>query len=347
MPEVATDAAPAASEAVIASTVETPVEEQAAPNIDGDLRAVWDKHYPPRGEGGKFAAKEQNEPPTEAAETKDLAADQTAEKVVEQAKPAIDAPISWSAEQKAKWATLPPDVQTYIAQRDKEYHDAFSRAGAQIKEFEPFRDVIEPLKGYAKTLGVGEGQVIKNLLQAAQYLDQNPKAAIEWLARSRGIDLRGYSEQSQDPPEVAALRAELAARDERIAKIESHLTVQQRQQEEASTAELTRQIADFAKDKPHFEAVKAVMAGLLQSGAAGTLQDAYDRAIYADPTIRQSILADQQKAAEDKRKKDEAEKLAAAKKAQGVNVKSSTAHDRAVRTMDDDLRGIAQKHYGT
>jgi septal ring-binding cell division protein DamX len=85
----------------------------------------------------------------------------------------------------------------------------------------------------------------------------------------------------------------------------------------------------------------------MSSGAAETMQEAYDRAVYADPTIRQSILADQQKANEEKRKTDEAERVKAAKKAAGVNVKSSPGQSNQARTLDDDLREIARKHYGT
>jgi septal ring-binding cell division protein DamX len=89
------------------------------------------------------------------------------------------------------------------------------------------------------------------------------------------------------------------------------------------------------------------MAGLMNSGAAETMQEAYDRAVYADPTIRQAILAEEATKAEAKRKEEEAKRVQAAKKAAGVNVKSSPGQANAPRTMDDELREIARKHYGT
>ena len=54
------------------------------------------------------------------------------------------------------------------------------------------------------------------------------------------------------------------------------------------------------------------MAGLMSSGAAETLKDAYEQATYASPTIRQSLLADEQTKAEAKRKADDAERVKSA-----------------------------------
>ena len=339
---------PAVNEAVVSAPNETPVVEapvtetieSPAPSLDDDLRSIWDKRNPRRDDGGKFEAKIKPEQAAEAPPAEQNA-DQTAEKPVEQATPAIDAPISWSAEQKAKWATLPPDTRAYIAQRDKESHEAITRAGQQIKAFEPIRNVVEQFSDTFQRNGLHPADAITRMLNVESMLEQNPRAAIEQIAKAYGVDL-GQTEQAATPE--AARVAELEAK---LAKFESNLTAQERQRHHAEQTALAREIADFAKDKPHFEAVRHVMAGLMNSGAAETLADAYDKATYADPTIRQSILSDQQKAQEAKRKEEEAKRVAAAKKAAGVNVKSSPGSSPTAKTMDDELREIARKHYGT
>jgi hypothetical protein len=327
-----------ASESFVANEIiETP--EAAAPSIDEDLRGVWEKHNPPR-ENGRFVAKnptEQVEPPvTENAV-------QTAETVVEQAKPAIDAPISWTAEQKAKWATLPPDTQAYIAQRDKESHDAITRAGQQIKAFEPIGKVIEQYGHVFQKNGLQPHDGIARMMAVNEMLETDAPAAIREIARVYGVNLQGTTDEQTANPENPRI-AELEAR---LARQEAHLTAQIRQKQDADDKALAREIADFAKDKPHFDAVRKVMAGLMTSGAAETMQDAYDRAIYADPTIRQSLQVEAQKAAEDKRKAEEAERVKAAKRAAGVNVRSSTGHSNGPKSMDDELWAIARKAYGT
>jgi hypothetical protein len=327
----------ATSESFVATeTIETP-----APSIDDDLKGIWEKHHPLRDDGGRFQSKNPTEQAADAPPVTENAV-QTAETEVEQAKPAIDAPVSWTAEQKAKWATLPPDTQAYIAQRDKESHEAISRAGQQIKAFEPIGKVIEQFAHVFQKNGLQPHEGIARMMAVNEMLETDPQSAIREIARVYGVNLSGETEQNAEPAsrEVAELKAELA-------RVKSHLSAQDRQRETAANETLAREIADFAKDKPHFETVRKVMAGLMQSGAAETMQDAYDKAIYADPTIRQSLQVEAQKAAEEKRKAEEAERVKAAKKAAGVNVKSSPGQANGPRSMDDELWAIARKAYGT
>jgi hypothetical protein len=344
--ETAADVAPAAtSESFVApeaAVIEAP--EAAAPSIDEDLRGIWEKNNPPR-ENGRFVAKNPTEQAAEAPPVTENAV-QTAETVVEQVQPAIDAPISWTAEQKAKWASLPPDTQAYIAQRDKESHEAISRAGQQIKAFEPIGKVIEQFSHVFQKNGLQPHDGIARMMAVNEMLENDAPTAIREIAKAYGVNLQGEA-----APDATPESQRIADLEARLAKTESHLTAQQRQQLDAENKALAREIADFANDpknpRPHFESVRKVMAGLMQSGAAETMQEAYERAIYADPTIRQSLQVDAQKAAEDKRKADEAKRVSEAKKAAGVNVKSSPGQASKARTLDDDLRDIARKHYGT
>jgi hypothetical protein len=338
--ETAADVAelPAASESLVATETVTEAPESAAPSLDEDLRSIWDKRNPPR-ENGRFAPRnptEQAEPPVNEN------ADQSAEAAVEQAKPTIDAPLSWSAEQKAKWASLPPDTQTYVAQRDKEQHDAITRAGQQIKAFEPIGKVIEQFGHVFQKNGLQPHEGIARMMAVNEMLETDAPSAIREIAKAYGVNLQGEAAQDANPdnPRIAELEA-------RLARQETHLREQQRREQEAESAKLAREIADFAKDKSHFESVRGMMAGLITADPNLSLQDAYDRAIHADPTIRQSLQADAQKAAEDKRKAEEAERVAKAKKAAGVNVRSSPGQASAAKSMDDDLWAIARKHYGT
>src|SRR5687767_37612 len=167
---------PAANEAVIA---DAPVVENntpaVEPSMEEGMRAVWDKLHPARDDAGKFAAKNPAEQAADAPPVNENA-DQTAESQVEQAAPAIDAPLSWSAEQKAKWASVPPDLQTYISQRDKESHDAITRAGQQIKAFEPIRNVIEQFGESFQRNGLQPHEGFARMMAVEQMLEQNPRA---------------------------------------------------------------------------------------------------------------------------------------------------------------------------
>lgn len=329
-----------ASESLVASEPVIETTPAPEPSLEDDLRGIWDKRNPPR-ENGRFVAKNPTEQAAEAPPVTENAV-QTAETTQEQAKPAIDAPVSWTAEQKAKWASLPPDTQAYIAQRDKESFEAISRAGNQIKAFEPIGKVIEQFTHVFQKNGLQPHEGIARMMAVNEMLEANPETAIREIAKAYGVNLSG-----ETAPNASPENARVADLEAKLAKVESHLTAQQRQQLQAENNALAREIADFAKDKPHFESVRKVMAGLMSSGAAETMQDAYDKAIHADPTIRQSLQVEEQKAAEEKRKAEEAKRVSAAKKAAGVNVKSSPGQSNAPKTLDDDLREIARRIYGT
>ena len=59
------------------------------------------------------------------------------------------------------------------------------------------------------------------------------------------------------------------------------------------------------------------MAALLNSGAAQTYQEAYEKAIWADPDIRSGLLSQQQREAEEKRNAEAKARTDAAKRAAG------------------------------
>jgi len=117
----------------------------------------------------------------------------------------------------------------------------------------------------------------------------------------------------------------------------------QQQHEQA----LNSEIAQFAAEPnhEHFETVKLHMASLLQGGQAKTLQDAYEQAIYANPTTRSTVLQQQVTAAQEEAKR----KAQAAKTASGVNVKSRAAlpSTKAVTSMEDTIRETYLRLTGT
>ena len=73
------------------------------------------------------------------------------------------------------------------------------------------------------------------------------------------------------------------------------------QQSEEKTHQI---LANWSKDKPHFEAVRGLMAQFIASGAVPLnngnvdLDRAYDMAVFANPEVRQQMLEAQQKSAQ-------------------------------------------------
>ena len=333
--------APAMDSAMSAPEVTTDLVTTEAPavSIDDTLKSVYDKLHPTRAPDGKFASKE----PQNAAEPAEPPSDQPAEQApVETAvKPSIDPPNSWSSEQKAKWASIPPEAQEYIARRETEAHQAITRAGQRLKEVEPVTQVLDAYAQDFASRGVSPAQGIAILANAQRQLDANPVQGLIEIAKSYGIDLsqafQGDGRAQTVAPEVNELRSE-------IAQLKGYLTQQQRAQHDAQMQTLQSEISAFAKDKPYFDEVRPTMAALLQNGQAETLDAAYDMAVHALPTTRSRILEDQRKADEAKRAAEQKAKADQAKRATSVNVRSGPAAGASPRTMDETLREIARSH---
>jgi hypothetical protein len=344
------------AQAAETTSTDTPAIADAGQSIDKTLREAWDKLNPRRDDTGRFEARKTatEAAPTETTETPE-SADQTAEKASEPAKPAIEPPHSWSAEAKAQWASVPPAAQAYIAEREAQAHQAITRAGQQIKAYEPIARVLNSYRETFEKNGLAPDDGIGRLLEVERNLATDPASTIVQIAQAYGVDLttltNGQSasasttEQGQPDPQVATLKAELAQLKTELGKVGSYLTAQQRAQIQGEQHELARQIAEFAKDKPHFDAVRRHMGALMQADESLSLDTAYEQATWALPNIRQSILADQQKANEEKRTEEARKKAADAKKAAAVNVKSSTSSGNTPKSMDDTLRETARRLY--
>ena len=333
-----------------------PTKEAAAPtSIDEELLQVWDRtQNQPRKPDGKYDRKAaEAKPITDQPPVKQEAAVQS--KTV----PPSDLPHSWSADKKARLASLPPeyrDVIEYAAQRDKDAFAQISRAGETVKQYQEYVKAYDSLdkvlSNYSADFsrrGVHPVQAVATLLDAQAKLDANPRDGLIQIGLSYGIDLRPafQGQQVQQPandPRVAQLDDALRQTQARLDAYEHKMSMAEQQSANEQQTALQDHISTFSKDKPYFEEVRPVMAAMLRAGQANDLDDAYDMAVHAKPDVRQRIQLDQRKADDEKRAAEAKGKAEAARKAASVNVKSGPSSSPK-RSIDDDLMEIARRHY--
>jgi hypothetical protein len=346
-----TGAAPAAAEQVSAPVVETPAPSAPVekPSIEDTLASVYDKLNPTRAPDGKFKgnATAAEAAPSEAAPAQENT-DQPLKEASEPAAPAIEAPNSWSAEEKGLWAKVPPEAQTIVARREAEAHRTISQQGQQIAAFRPVSEVLERHQASFQRNGVHPAQGIQYLLAASDALDENPVAAIQGLARHYGVDLAKLAtgEPVDSDPRIAQLESHVRA-------LTGHLTAREQSEQEAQKRTLVQVIENFAqsKERPHYAELEADILTLIPGirdanpGLAPEriLAEAYEKAQWANPTVRQRILADQQKADEEKRKAKEAEKVKEAKKHQALNQRPGHGSSPVKGSIEDSIREVADR----
>ena len=121
--------------------------------------------------------------------------------------------------------------------------------------------------------------------------------------------------QQYEDPTIVELNNKI---DQLTGKVTNFQTAQEqsRQQQITSAIEAFKTEADDQGNltHPHFDKVKPIMGGLINANPQLTLSEAYDQAVFADPTIRTDLLAQREQAA-----KEEAEKAARAQRAQAAS----------------------------
>jgi hypothetical protein len=233
------------------------------------------------------------------------------------------------------WQSLAEPARAALAERQAAAEKLTSEHKALHAGLGEVAEALSPVRDLIAAGQVRPAQYISNLVTWERALATDPARAIAALARQVGVDLASVAAgepaaatPSREQDIATRLAAEVTAIKRKLAATE-----------EASTAET---IAAFANGKPHFEQVRTIMGALLTSGQADSLQDAYDKAIWASPEVRAQVLAEQQ-AAEQKRREAAA---VAAKKAAAVNVRAGgPPSPGAGMSFEEQIRAAVNEAY--
>lgn len=225
----------------------------------------------------------------------------------------IAPPMGWKGAGKTVWDKLPAAVQ-------KELADDYAARAKTDEELNGFRSVITPerAQAFAAQYG-GTPQAIKQLLAISDYATKNPLEFIQWYAKQNRIDLTSLTGQpgatgEQTPPQAQH------PHEREIAELRS--TVQQMRQEaqqrqlDAVMAEVNAFKAD--PEHPYYNDVEQHIIALLPTIPGSTrerLQKAYDQAVWANPQVRQAMIA----AERERALKQNADTVSQARKAAGLN----------------------------
>lgn len=311
----------------------TPEADAPAPTLRDQLNAAADQHRekPPgapetRDPKGKFVAK-------------DPAKEQTDPVSKRAAKPAADAseagepggasettsdveskpPGGWPKDSAELWKQIPAAAQAVVAKRLDDAQKGVEKMKTHYGEID---GALQPHLDVIRQHGHTPGAAVKQLFGWFQALASNPAQAFPALAKSFNVDLNTLvapqtvpsKEPSEpapgavppgEPPYVAEMRKELAELKNGFGSVQSTFAAQN----EAKTHEV---ISNWAEGKTHFPVVRNMMAQLIASGAVPLkdgrvdLDGAYSMAVYANPEVRELVLAevaekkaaDAQKAAE-------------------------------------------------
>jgi len=239
------------------------------------------------------------------------------------------APQGWTPAGKALWSQLPEAARAEVVRREYEQHQLATRVDEERQVARQFNEIATQNREIIERSGVHPLRFISDVFQSMRTLqgsDPNAKMALlRDLAMRGGVDLRMLAGVPMSPPNATgAPNAPASPGAQRtlppeliqllqplVASSREWSEFKQRQQAEAQAREQQEQqqvydeIVAF-RSKPEarfFDAVKDHMVALLQSGAATSLEEAYDAAVWARPDTRAVLEGERRQAAEAQERK--------------------------------------------
>jgi hypothetical protein len=254
--------------------------------------------------------------------------------------PGLEVPKSWPEKMRQHWQKTPREVQEYWALREHQQVEGMDQYKKTAQFGDSIKQIITPYQAMIAAQGLDVPRAVERLLSAQQALTTGTPEQRLAAYQKLGRDLRLFTEgqdgtQAPVDPLVQQLQDELAQLKAGV-EAQQKLVTQERYQQTA------QHVDAFAKDPahPYFDEVTDGIAHFIEVEGL-SLQDAYDRAVWANPVTREKELARIRTETETKFKEKARLDALPKKKAAGVNVQtkdSQRAPTERTGSMDDTLK---------
>lgn len=254
-------------------------------------------------------------------------------------------PASWSKEKHEVWSKMTPDAQEYVETREKQMRDGVQAIAKDAEYGRSLTQAIAPYRSLIQAQGLDDVKAVGYLLNAHHILTNAPldqrTAYIHRLADQYGIDIArpqqdGVQSQQRVDPMVRQLQQELR-------QIQGQLTQGQQAAYEARSQQVANEVTSFANDEahPYFDECSDEIVAQINAGLP--LQEAYDRAVWANPVTRAKEIARQTADNEAKFKVRAKEQATAAKSTRKTNLNGRDTHrapTATTGTIDDVMSRV-------
>jgi hypothetical protein len=286
----------------------------------------------------------EQESPAKVVETPAAVEEPNAEEVQE-----LGAPKTWSKEALQEWATLPERSKQEILKREEDIFRGIEGYRERAELGDQYNKVVEPFRAALEAENVDPVGLFQSFASNHYILSRgSPAQKLELtanLVESYGIDPTELFERTSGITKVDPAIEELRRQN---AELTSRIDTRERSEQTAQFSSIQREVEAFASDpkNTYYSEVANDIAQLLNAGVAITLQDAYEKAVYANPVTRQKEidrLTSEKLTANSAAEKARVDKVA---KLTGANVTSIPKNRDAaiaVGSLDDTLNETLAK----
>jgi hypothetical protein len=249
----------------------------------------------PRDEAGRFKPAAPNDElpavAADAAPSADVA-------------PPFTPPEGLDDNDRAALAALSPEARTVAAGIISRQREAFAEQARDITVERQFygalRQPMQAVAGFSEHFKAHPAAVISAWAEVQRGLLTDPVTALRGLAQQFGVDPAALVGDPPSPQDMALRETQRKLRElESFADRQSRMQAEQEQMHqrrvmEETTASITAFAAEKGPDgqplRPHFATLREEMANLITAGRAKDLFDAYDKAVWSNPTTRADML---------------------------------------------------------
>jgi hypothetical protein len=254
------------------------------------------------------------------------------------------------------FAALPAETQANLARTMA----AVEESAARYRGYETLETVIGPRREAWAMQGMSEGQAVNQLLALSDFAGRSPVDFVQWFAGQHGIDLAAMTAGNGDDddyidPAVQELRQQVA----HLTGTLTSMTQGQQQAQHTSLVEFTTTFASEAGTdgqplRPYFNELGSGIVPYIQQVKAENpsashrevLEQAYERACWANPTVRGKMLAAQEatRLAEQRERAGRAQHAGSSVTGGAPGPGSVQPKDIGSGSVRDTLRAAIQQH---
>lgn len=254
----------------------------------------------------------------------------------------IPVPASWKKEMHEYWPKIPAEVRKYQRQREEEMLKGLEQYKEHHEIGRRFKEAATPYQQYFQQMGVDEIKAFQALASADHRLRNSPveqrRQMFEHLARDYGIDFaQAAAQQAQPDPQTQAMLS-------KVNQLEQMLMASKQKEFDDFARKTEQEVTEFSKDKPYFDELGNDIAQLISVG--NTLEQAYEKAVWANPVTRAKEIARANKEAQDKLKGQSKQSAQAARNASSANVQNRDTNrppTEVLGTMEDTMKATLEK----
>jgi len=240
----------------------------------------------------------------------------------------------WPDDVKAAFVDMPSKAQEFFMRSYKGMQADYTQ---KVQSVADIHKAIDPVREELAKTGVSEGEMIRRFVAVHKRLEDDPAAAVKWIAELYGVDASG----------VVTDKPAASPADDRVSALEERISVQDQRAAIEHAHAVNSEVVKLREEgkMPLYEEAEPLMIQVVQSAQASgqtvpSVMEIYEHVVWSNPTLREKHLAKSD--LEKKRQKvvEKKKNVAKSKRAAGKrrSTKSPTAGEvRTPVTLRDEL----------